>query len=215
MRAHAQPPRCSGAVQWHAPSQALRTGSHAIWARTHWQQGVVQHSAQRCSANSWLTHSLHSHRRDSFRSQLPHAGDVGDASAARQHQRRQAADGAADRFGNGTALPASASGTATEAIHASADSNVRGEADGGSGSAVGGAAAQQAQPRRPRLRRERLQRSALAVCKCLWRSQTSSWRRLRRVRLAKFVPVPSYFPPMHPEAGWTPISCTFCFAMRY
>lgn len=141
--------------QWHAPLRDVAARHHSFCGRLDY--GATSH-IQLGGAFS------HCSRPDA----------AGNASEPR-HRGGSACEAAVEAHGpfdDGEARPA-APGSNTPADSSAA----AGDAGVDSGSAGGATRRQQ------RTQRERLQRSALAACKSLWRSQTSSWRRLRKVRL--------------------------------
>lgn len=117
--------------------------------------------------------------RQGINRQLTRAGDADDLPAAQRPL--QALEGAADHSGNGAGPAASELARAAEHADSSSDAGLRTGSDCASGSTASSADVQQGQTPQHRSQRQQLQRDVLAGCKRLWRSQTSSWRRLRKV----------------------------------
>jgi hypothetical protein len=112
--------------------------------------------------------------------QLTRAGGADDLPAAQEQF--PAAEGAADDSGNGAGPFASVTGSAAEQAHSGQGDGARAASDDASGSTANSPDVQHSRARHPRSQRQQRQRDVLAGCKRLWRSQTSSWRRLSRVR---------------------------------
>lgn len=182
MQRHAQAAACSGAA--HGLRQTMLRSAfrpkRACASHRRQPQAMQRNAGHQRPLGGSLIHGQRLRRRDSIRSQLSSAGDASEPPATPPHQQQSAADAAADGSGNGAEPSASASDTAAQMRCDTADNRVSGESGNSNGN--GADSHQQRTSQQPRRQRERVQRSALAFCKRLWRSQTSSWRRLRRVR---------------------------------